>query len=66
MEDVQGNLFCITPAIAVAEGWSEQDVTGMHDTALMSASGDGNLDHIRLLLGCQFGKVNLNSFESSS
>jgi hypothetical protein len=61
MEDAQGNISCVTPAIAAAEGWSEQDVTGIHDTALMSACGDGNLDHIRLLLGCPFGKVNLNS-----
>jgi ankyrin repeat protein len=61
MEDAQGNISCVTPAIAAAEGWSETDVTGIHDTALMSACGDGNLDHIRLLLGCSFGKVNLNS-----
>jgi hypothetical protein len=61
MDDGNGNIICVQPDIAALYSWTEADATGIHDTALMTACGDGNLDHIRLLLACQYGKVNLNA-----
>lgn len=61
MDDGDGNIICVQPDIAALYSWTEADATGVHDTALMTACGDGNLDRIRLLLSCQYGKVNLNA-----